>query len=858
MQATEISTEIKDQVDSGVKEAGISEVKSEMVMASSKQTEAQVSVKAETTTSQVVASASDIKEGDIFFALATFVSETGEAMNLVEGEKVHVLEWNNNDWWYVRKHLTEESGWVPAQYLKDEQTYTMYVQKKLVEKIEKLPVFDKPKDGEATFAPKIIEKVKSMAAPDGSQVEFVCKVEGSPRPQITWFRQTAIIKPSQDFQIFYYDDNKATLVIKEVFPEDAGTFTCVAKNCVGYASSSAELMVEHPLSEHGLEKHDRRSLSRESSLADIVEGIPPTFAQRPQTKAAEEGSTTELECRFVAIPEAEVQWYHNKVEMKESSRVQIIHQADMHMYCSIVRITNITKEDDGTYEVFAKNREGEATNTLVLNVKVKDEVTEEAKKEESATPMIVKPLTPTMCKVGESVKLETVITGKPTPKLEWFYNGKPLTSGGDTKILTKDDIYTLEIESVKQEHDGDYLVKAENASGAVQTSANLSVQAEESIDFVKKLEDVEIKEKTTLELDVEVTTEQPGSVKWYKDGEVISKEDSNYEFKSTGRKHSIVIKNATVHNEGEYVAAIGEQECSCELTVVELPPEFTKKIEPLKVTAGEEKAVFEVELSKGDAMPKWYKNGAEIEISDKCQVRIDGKKQRLEIYNLETTDAGEFSCVIGKEKCEAKLEVEEPKVNFLAKLPDTTEGAVGQDVKITVQLTTETDKVQWLKDGKPLEMSTKYSVQKEGTSQTMTIKNASIEDVASYTCIAENVRTRTDLELTGAEEKIEILKSSDKEQVVKKGQDMTFNIELAANQLQKPQTSWLFKGKEIVSSERVSLPFKLKKFSLPTFNFRIILLDRYVSLEIRSFHNSQASRERRLWSLYRQNFQHVL
>ena len=164
-------------------------------------------------------------------------------MNLVEGEKVHVLEWNNTDWWYVRKHLTEEQGWVPAQYLKDELTYTMYVQKKLVEKIEKLPVFDKPKEGEASFAPKIIEKVRSMAASDGSQVEFVCKVEGSPRPQITWFRQTAIIKPSQDFQIFYYDDNKATLVIKEVFPEDAGTFTCVAKNCVGYASSSAEVTI---------------------------------------------------------------------------------------------------------------------------------------------------------------------------------------------------------------------------------------------------------------------------------------------------------------------------------------------------------------------------------------------------------------------------------------------------------------------------------------------------------------------------------------------------------------------------------------------------------------------------------------
>merc|ERR1719479_844430 len=117
-------------------------------------------------TEQDLAQAAEITEGDAFYALATFVSETGEAMNLVEGERVYVLEWNNADWWYVRKHLTEESGWVPAQYLKDEQTYTMYVQKKLLEKIEKLPVFDKPKDGEDSSAPRIIESVQSMSAPD--------------------------------------------------------------------------------------------------------------------------------------------------------------------------------------------------------------------------------------------------------------------------------------------------------------------------------------------------------------------------------------------------------------------------------------------------------------------------------------------------------------------------------------------------------------------------------------------------------------------------------------------------------------------------------------------------------------------
>lgn len=42
----------------------------------------------------------------------------------------------------MRKHLTEERGWVPAQYLMDEANYTLYLQKKLNEKIDKLPVFE--------------------------------------------------------------------------------------------------------------------------------------------------------------------------------------------------------------------------------------------------------------------------------------------------------------------------------------------------------------------------------------------------------------------------------------------------------------------------------------------------------------------------------------------------------------------------------------------------------------------------------------------------------------------------------------------------------------------------------------------
>ena len=68
------------------------------------------------------------------------------------------------------------------------------------------------------------------------------------------------------------------------------------------------------------------------------------------------------------------------------------------MYCSIVKIAKVRKSDEGTYEVVAKNREGEAANTLVLNVTDRKTAAGAAERKD-APPVVVKPLTPTMCKV---------------------------------------------------------------------------------------------------------------------------------------------------------------------------------------------------------------------------------------------------------------------------------------------------------------------------------------------------------------------------------------------------------------------------------------------------------------------------
>jgi hypothetical protein len=107
---------------------------------------------------------------------------------------------------------------------------------------------------------------------------------------------------------------------------------------------------------------------RESSLADILEGIPPTFSRQPKAKCVQEGDDVNLECRLVAVPEPEITWFYNNQKIINKENIIVITESDMHMYCSVMKITQILKTQEGKYTIVAKNREGEATIEIPLKV----------------------------------------------------------------------------------------------------------------------------------------------------------------------------------------------------------------------------------------------------------------------------------------------------------------------------------------------------------------------------------------------------------------------------------------------------------------------------------------------------------
>lgn len=110
------------------------------------------------------------------------------------------------------------------------------------------------------------------------------------------------------------------------------------------------------------------TMFRESSLADILEGIPPTFSRKPKAKYVDEGDDVLLECRLVAVPEPDITWYFKDSQVVSQQNIVVVTESDMHMYCSIVKISKVQKKQEGRYKIVAKNREGEASIDIPLKV----------------------------------------------------------------------------------------------------------------------------------------------------------------------------------------------------------------------------------------------------------------------------------------------------------------------------------------------------------------------------------------------------------------------------------------------------------------------------------------------------------
>lgn len=67
---------------------------------------------------------------------------------------------------------------------------------------------------------------------------------GKPTPKVVWMHNGEPINENRDANMYQDTEGVCKLAISEVFPEDAGDYTCHAENKVGECVCTASLVVE--------------------------------------------------------------------------------------------------------------------------------------------------------------------------------------------------------------------------------------------------------------------------------------------------------------------------------------------------------------------------------------------------------------------------------------------------------------------------------------------------------------------------------------------------------------------------------------------------------------------------------------
>uniref|UniRef100_A0A671UG81 Myosin light chain kinase, smooth muscle n=1 Tax=Sparus aurata TaxID=8175 RepID=A0A671UG81_SPAAU len=107
---------------------------------------------------------------------------------------------------------------------------------------------------------------------------------GRPLPEVVWLHNGQEVKESEDFHLLRAE-NRCTLLIQEVFPEDTGIYSCKAWNQHGADSTQCALTVEEP-----------------------QDGVQPWFITKPRPVSAVVGQHVLLSCAVAGDPFPKYTW----------------------------------------------------------------------------------------------------------------------------------------------------------------------------------------------------------------------------------------------------------------------------------------------------------------------------------------------------------------------------------------------------------------------------------------------------------------------------------------------------------------------------------------------------------------------
>lgn len=530
-----------------------------------------------------------------------------------------------------------------------------------------------------------------------------CEAKGKPQPSFSWTRNGTHFDVEKDSKVLM-KPGSGTLVI-DISGEKAeayeGTYQCTAHNEHGTAVSNNIVI-----------RQSRSPLwSKERNEAIVVQmGVPLVLQCRPPA----------------GLPPPVIFWMDNNFQrLPLDKRVSQALNGDLYF-------SNVLPEDTRSdYICYARFPH---TQTIQQKQPISVTVVNNSPEGERR-PGFMLPLGPTSTKMvlrGETLELECIAEGLPTPDISWEKDGGELPS---SRMSFLNDKKTLKISDVSESDGGDYRCTATNNLGNVHHLIKVTVKAAPF--WVSAPRNLILAPNETGILTCRVNGEPKPKISWFVNGVPIENAPQDHTRKveddtvilSSVQSGSSAVYQCNASNEFGYLMANAFVSILAEAPRVLTPPDQVYKV----ITNNP--ALLHC-ASFGSPIPSitWFKDSQiSIKSGDPYVIHENGT---LEINVAQPAHSGKYTCIatnsLGIKENHVSLEVKEP--TRIMKQPEYKVVQRGMSAVFECKVKHDPSLIPtmtWLKDKGELPDDERFEVDTDS----LTIRHVTDEDEGAYTCV---------------------------------------------------------------------------------------------------------------------------